>query len=622
MKIRLKITTPAGQTSLFEHLGPVVRIGRDPSCELKLEGDDAGKAASRLHARIEMAAEAARLLDTGSANKTLHNNSPIDQPVTLRASDRIQIGYTGSTLTVVDLDLTPPRAALPRRPEPGVLLSAGVVALCLVLLSGLLLWRLQPTAKAEKVPTPRPAPSIVPPVIVRQPEKPARKQQKPVKEPEKPTRQPPTTVRALPSIEVKVVGHYLRLDTARPSVLVQRGGESEPWTVLRSGQAVSTAHSLVSLPGYESLVSLAGGLRLNLWGSLPEFGEPVQESAIMFNNPAPGVAVDLTLERGRVEIDGSRAAAGTRVRLRFLRQVWDVNLRERGSRVCAELWQDDEVSANGEANRSFGLFTRGKVRIRVGREELAFAGPARAFWSSSEPERVDHEELEKPPAWWGGQRIPATPQAKDALLSLQDWAVKRLDKAPDVIETMVTVARDSSDLTDRLIGLWFLAALGEASHLIEFLEDKDPKNADIRTTAMFALRDWLTRHRQRRAALVRLVQQRRGYARVNAELIVSLLLPCTAAACEKASTYQALIGYLNHDNPAVRALAFHHLYSELGDRMPREALEIEYDPTDGPEKRQEAVEKWRKMIPAGKVPVAPAKESEPDDGETEPAPMG
>src|SRR5262249_25582848 len=80
--------------------------------------------------------------------------------------------------------------------------------------------------------------------------------------------------------EVRVVGTYLVPEGTRPSVLLQRLSETRAWTVLRSGESVSTGHTLVSLPGYESVVSLQSGVRLNLWGSLPQFESPVNESVV------------------------------------------------------------------------------------------------------------------------------------------------------------------------------------------------------------------------------------------------------------------------------------------------------------------------------------------------------
>jgi hypothetical protein len=94
--------------------------------------------------------------------------------------------------------------------------------------------------------------------------------------------------------------------------------------------------------------------------------------------------------------------------------------------------------------------------------------------------------LRGPPAWW--DRPPdLTAEVKETLLSLSDWAAGRLDQKPDVVDTLLSVVRDpSKDEKDRVLGLWFLAALDEAAHLVEFLGDQDGETAAIRTTACCA----------------------------------------------------------------------------------------------------------------------------------------
>src|SRR5690349_5439910 len=108
MKLRLRVAA-AGGTTTFEHAGPVVHIGRDADCELSLTGE-ASTGVSRRHARIELSPDGATLADDGSSNGTLRNDKPIEGTVPLRVGDRIQLGFTGPTLTVLELDLAPPAA--------------------------------------------------------------------------------------------------------------------------------------------------------------------------------------------------------------------------------------------------------------------------------------------------------------------------------------------------------------------------------------------------------------------------------------------------------------------------------------------------------------------------------
>jgi hypothetical protein len=121
MKLRLKVASPAGESTTFEHPGPTVRIGREPSCDLAMNGA-ASANVSREHARIDMTERGAVLADLGSSNGTLLNDEPVVAPRPLQVGDRIQLGYTGSVLFVMDLDLSPPAPvsvpAVVPAPEP------------------------------------------------------------------------------------------------------------------------------------------------------------------------------------------------------------------------------------------------------------------------------------------------------------------------------------------------------------------------------------------------------------------------------------------------------------------------------------------------------------------------
>src|SRR5947209_40202 len=144
MKLRLRVTA-AGGTTTFEHAGPVVHIGRDPGCELALEGE-ASTGVSRHHARVELAPGGATVADDGSSNGTLRNDKPIEGSVPLHVGDRIQLGFTGPTLTVLELDLAPAApAAGPSRLPVVALVGAGlaVAAVAVVVLAVGLPWLLR-----------------------------------------------------------------------------------------------------------------------------------------------------------------------------------------------------------------------------------------------------------------------------------------------------------------------------------------------------------------------------------------------------------------------------------------------------------------------------------------------
>ena len=70
-------------------LGPVV-IGRSPSSDVVIDEPYV----SSTHARLTLQGPALVLEDMGSTNGTLVNGHVIDQPVTLREGDEVQVGDT------------------------------------------------------------------------------------------------------------------------------------------------------------------------------------------------------------------------------------------------------------------------------------------------------------------------------------------------------------------------------------------------------------------------------------------------------------------------------------------------------------------------------------------------
>lgn len=70
-------------------LGPVV-VGRSPSSDIVIDEPYV----SSTHARLTLQGPALVLEDLGSTNGTMVNGHLIDQPVTLREADEVQIGDT------------------------------------------------------------------------------------------------------------------------------------------------------------------------------------------------------------------------------------------------------------------------------------------------------------------------------------------------------------------------------------------------------------------------------------------------------------------------------------------------------------------------------------------------
>src|SRR5579864_7120877 len=119
MKIRLQVDPSKSPAFVSEHTGPRITIGREPGCELILQGPGCDTV-SRQHIAIEQTDFGILVTDLGSANGTLLNDKPLENAEPLVVGDRIQLGHTGPVLQVLDLDATVGAVAEPSPPRQPV----------------------------------------------------------------------------------------------------------------------------------------------------------------------------------------------------------------------------------------------------------------------------------------------------------------------------------------------------------------------------------------------------------------------------------------------------------------------------------------------------------------------
>jgi S1-C subfamily serine protease/pSer/pThr/pTyr-binding forkhead associated (FHA) protein len=133
MRLRLQVRQSADKSFSWELTAPVARVGRDPSCELSLQGDGT-QSVSWNHARLELHGEGAFVSDVGSSNGTYVNGKRIEGRTALHLGDRVELGRTGPKLLVAQLEgaTPPPRVAtaFEARPSPPVAkaIAAGIPA--------------------------------------------------------------------------------------------------------------------------------------------------------------------------------------------------------------------------------------------------------------------------------------------------------------------------------------------------------------------------------------------------------------------------------------------------------------------------------------------------------------
>ena len=116
-----------------------------------------------------------------------------------------------------------------------------------------------------------------------------------------------------------------------PGVLLTKPGGNGDWTPVKARSEISSRDLLVSLPGFQSEIHVDNDVKLTLWGSLYEYRNPYLESAIMLYAPPKGFDADFKLDRGAVLIKNQDAKS--KVRVRFFKEVWDVELEQPATEV-------------------------------------------------------------------------------------------------------------------------------------------------------------------------------------------------------------------------------------------------------------------------------------------------
>jgi len=104
MKLCLEISTSPDKSVPFEHGGPKIAIGRDPSCELHLE--EGIKSVSWRHAIIELTADGAFLRDLESTNGTFVSDKRIEKRTRVESGDHIRLGQDGPYLKLTLIDIS------------------------------------------------------------------------------------------------------------------------------------------------------------------------------------------------------------------------------------------------------------------------------------------------------------------------------------------------------------------------------------------------------------------------------------------------------------------------------------------------------------------------------------
>jgi hypothetical protein len=394
------------------------------------------------------------------------------------------------------------------------------------------------------------------------------------------------------------------------SALFQRQAPNKAWFTVRAQHAIHSRDLLLALPGGRAeLVSANGAVRLILWGNLPELSRSaVLESAVVLHDD-PAADMAFTLERGRVVLRSTKDKEPARVRVRVGDVTWEVTLPEKGDAAALELYgrwprgvpySADPKSTEKPTVDLVFLTLSGSVEVKAGADRYTLHAPPGSgyyHWDSVDGQDPSPQRLDKLPAWLDASagRTTEARRAREAFDRLRE---RLRDKPlPLALGSLFDSADQDTDKAQaevtRQVAVLSWGASDDLPRLIEALAD--PKHAQVRDTAVEALRHWIGRGPGQDRELDNFLVKQAKYPPTQAEIVMQLLH--SPFNPELPETYQALIEYLRSDKATVRELALWHL-----ERLAPAGRSIAFDPAGSAEERDKGYKKWKDLIPDGQLP--------------------
>ncbi len=394
-----------------------------------------------------------------------------------------------------------------------------------------------------------------------------------------------------------------RVATARaislPGTILVREAPDKRWQTVQAKGDLFSNDLIVGAPGAK-LESKNGAVGLAF---LTDFDDtspfPIRECAVILHETA-GFDLDFTLDRGRADIINRKEKGMAKVRVHVRDKSVDLTLEEPGTRIALELYgrwpkgvpfhlhpKPDQVPVADLAV----LVIKGDVVLDHAGSSFRMTappGPALMFWNSATgsdrtPQRLD----ELPP--WAKAEEGLTAERKARLEKLRELlSSKSIDEG---LEKLI----QSDNVKERKLALSAMAALDDIPLMAKYMSVT--KHPDVLDNGILALRHWIGRGPGQDQKLYQMFIDQGKFTPAHAAVAMGLLHSFSDDEIAHPETYEILIADLDHERPAIRALAHWHLI-----RLAPAGRKIAYDPLETKEKRAAGVAEWQKLIPAGKLP--------------------
>jgi hypothetical protein len=393
--------------------------------------------------------------------------------------------------------------------------------------------------------------------------------------------------------------------SAKATILRREGGVGKEWHAVDEKETLYTGDLLIGLPG-AALDSADGAVHLEFLSDLDELSPfPVKENAVVLGSNAD-FDLEFTLDRGRVDMVNTKKKGEAKVRFHVRDAVWDVTLAEPGATVACELfgrWPRGVRFTRKPGPRDVPtaslliLAVKGESSVKHEGCECAMAappGPALIEWDSVHGQDKSPQRLETLPEWAvsGKEDTPKAREKKAILEKLRQMLATK--STGEILDELLA----SDDEKIRRMAIIAAGALDDLERLGKAL--RETKHLDVWENGVLTLRHWIGRCPGQDQILYQRLLEKGKFTPVQAETIMDLLHSFGDDDLARPETYQTLIDYLDHDQLAIRGLAYWHLH-----RLVPAGKEFGYNPNSSKEERDQAIAKWRKLVPVGTVPAKP-----------------
>lgn len=329
---------------------------------------------------------------------------------------------------------------------------------------------------------------------------------------------------------------------------------------------------------------------------------PIIETAIRLN-PPKDADLDLTLERGRIDVTSLKAK--TKVIIRFKNRVWTLTPEKAGTRFALEIYgrfpegtrfntrPNPEEPPVGPVTTVMMVVIKGEVQRACDRCTVAMAappGPAEFSWDSIYGDDASPKKLEKEPDWIK-DFDPTTPEGKKRLAAREVFRKTVLTKG---LGEAILMLLDSPDKEIRRVGVYALGAFDQISSLGRLITNSE--DAETWNHAVIALRHWLGRGEGQDQFLFKRLIDRRGYSPAHAGLTIDMLMGFSREERARPELYSLLIDLLRHERLAIRGLAYWHLQRLAPN------IKVAFNPLADKSEWEKSRAEYMKKIPSGKLP--------------------